>query len=373
MHEPPQNLDPARQKTDSGLHVERERSDAEHARVRTSSAGEADDRIRICRARNAALLRALRKLSDQHLGSARTPAERDAVARKRRADDRQEAEQEAAEDESIEREQGLRERSLAALVEAERAETNRLLMLERLRADELIEGRDEFLGIVAHDLRNLLGSITTYADLIKIGSDQSAEAAHRIQGIAKEMAVLVSDLLDVSAIAAGALRTELAEHDAAALARETVQTFGPLAAKKGVALTADTDPGLPRGVFDPARILQVLGNLLTNSIRHTQAGGRIEVGVTCDGEWFRLSVNDTGSGIPASRLKAIFGRFNQTPESGHHGLGLYIARGIVKAHGGKIWAESDAAGTTVSFTLPVRPELMEKDPEPEGPLPGRRG
>ena len=114
--------------------------------------------------------------------------------------------------------------------------------------------------------------------------------------------------------------------------------------------------------FDYQRILQVLGNLLTNALRFTPQGGRISVqaerrqGENRVGEtWF--SVSDTGPGIAANRLEAIFERYTQGPQADRKGLGLglYIARRIVEAHGGRIWAESSRAGSTFKFTLPDHP------------------
>ena len=139
--------------------------------------------------------------------------------------------------------------------------------------------------------------------------------------------------------------------------RDTVETFQAVAAARGVAIESEIADELPVARFDSDRILQVLQNLVSNAIRFTPSGGTIAIRVHRDGDDLSFSVEDTGAGIAPEDIESIFGRFQQA-QRGHRagpglGLGLYIARCIVEAHAGKIWAESQVGvGSTFRFTLP---------------------
>jgi signal transduction histidine kinase len=138
---------------------------------------------------------------------------------------------------------------------------------------------------------------------------------------------------------------------------DIVESFTPIASAKGIALKMKlVDDSLPAR-FDHQRIQQVLGNLITNALKYTSEGGTVVVCAERRGEDVRLVVEDSGVGIAADRLTTIFERFSQGGRSDRKGLGLglYIARRIVEAHGGKIWAESEIGrGSTFYFTLPGR-------------------
>jgi signal transduction histidine kinase len=166
---------------------------------------------------------------------------------------------------------------------------------------------------------------------------------------------LVNDLLDVACIHAGKLAVVPEEVEVTKLVRETVEAFGPVAAAKGV--TLDTElPELPfRANLDEGRILQVLANLVSNAIKFTPANGR--VAIRCrpsDGE-IHFSISDTGIGISKDDLPGVFERFRQVRKDRRGlGIGLHIAKGIIEAHGGRMWAESDlASGSTFHFALPL--------------------
>ena len=181
----------------------------------------------------------------------------------------------------------------------------------------------------------------------------------RIQRYAARMNRLIGDLLDVASLDAGQLAVTPARGDATDVIAEAVETFRAAASAKGIALeTAISGQPLPWNV-DSARMLQVLANLLTNAIKFTPRGGAIRVhGERRKGE-VRLSVTDTGVGIPKHSLERIFERFWQVGVNDKRGLGLglYISRSIVKAHGGRIWAESaDGAGSTFFVTIPTPPD-----------------
>ncbi|MBM2831200.1 MAG: hypothetical protein HW414_252 [Dehalococcoidia bacterium] len=171
---------------------------------------------------------------------------------------------------------------------------------------------------------------------------------------------LTSDLRQLSLAEAGHLKLNRSPTDLTSLVQHAVEAMQPSARTAGLSLTLSLQTGLPRTVADPDRIAQVVHNLLTNAIRYTSEGGRILVSVEMKGrDLLQVSVSDTGSGILPEDLPRIFDRFyradhSRTKATGGAGLGLAIAREIVNAHGGRIWAESQPArGSTFFFTLPV--------------------
>jgi len=146
--------------------------------------------------------------------------------------------------------------------------------------------------------------------------------------------------------------------DAAALIAEAVDTFQASASAQGISLQTEIVEGPLLAEFDHDRMLQVLANIIANAIKFTSQGGSIQVHGECTGDELRFSISDTGSGIPGTMLEAIFDRFWQVGKDDRRGvgLGLYISRCIVEAHGGKIWAESTLGeGSRLCFTLPALP------------------
>ncbi len=233
------------------------------------------------------------------------------------------------------------------------------------RAEAAVEARDDFLSIVTHDIRGPLTAAGVGATTIDLLAPQGAEgeplrqAAGRIQRACASINALVNDLLDGASIQAGKLSLSLEQLDATTLVGEAVEMFRPVAAEQSVALSGDV---LTRANVqgDRNRLAQVFSNLISNAMRFTAAGGAIRVQASSPAQSARdeicFSVSDTGSGIPADLLGRVFDRFFQGAPHGRAGagLGLYIARGIVEAHGGRIWVESDVGrGTTVFFALPV--------------------
>jgi len=250
--------------------------------------------------------------------------------------------------------------TLATLLVHERAATDAYLLTERDRADDAVAHRDDFLGMVAHDVRNLLNGVVFSLGLLRAGDDEAkphvAAAADRIQRYVARMNRLIDDLVDVTSIDAGKLALVPVEEDAASLVTEAIDTFQPAAREKGVSLSAEVPAGPLRGPFDHDRLLQVFANLIANAIKFTPAGGHITVRVDAPRGLIRFCVSDTGVGIPESMLEAIFERFWQVGKNDRRGmgLGLYISKSIVDAHRGRIWAESEPGqGTRMYFTVPV--------------------
>ena len=140
-----------------------------------------------------------------------------------------------------------------------------------------------------------------------------------------------------------------------------VEHMRTLAEEEGIVVEVKKGQDGAEAWVDPARVYQVLLNLVNNAIKFTPSGGRVTVGIAGDGDEVRVSVADTGPGIPAGELERIFEKFHQLGESASSyrgaGIGLSIARRLVEMHGGRIWAESeDGEGSTFLFTLPVREE-----------------
>jgi len=243
------------------------------------------------------------------------------------------------------------------------------LYLEAQRATQL---RDEILGIVAHDLRNPLSIILMETQMLAAAvggrERQAKRPEQQIQRAAMRMNRLIQDLLDVTRLEAGRLALECSRISAAAIAAEAAETQKALAQSNAVDLRVELPPQLPDIDADRDRLLQVFENLIGNAIKFTPAGGQVIVGGTSDGRSVRYYVRDTGSGIAVEDQPHVFDRFWQaraTKRAGA-GLGLRIVKGIVEAHGGRVWVESTPGrGSTFYFEIPVRPS--------EERLPSRRG
>jgi PAS domain S-box-containing protein len=245
----------------------------------------------------------------------------------------------------------------------------------RQRAEDLlhqaIEARDDMMGIVSHDLRNPANAVKMLARSILEDESRerlSGDMLERIVVIrqaAEQMDALIEDLLDMTRMERGRLVVSAKEVEIGPLLARSVEALRPLAEAGGVALDAELPASLPTLRIDPDRVLQLISNVLGNAIKFTPAGGIVTLSarVLADDDALEIAVVDTGEGIPAAQLRHVFDRFFQATRSGRAarhgaGLGLPIARGIVEAHGGRIWIESTTGaggggGTTVRFTLPL--------------------
>jgi len=233
-------------------------------------------------------------------------------------------------------------------------------MAEALERDE--QARRNLLADVAHELRTPLAVIEGTADAILDGIFEPTP--ERIQAIKEEAALLaqtVADLRDLSLAEAGHLTLERVPTDPADLATRAARGAEAVAGPRGIALDLEVEPDLPTVLVDPSRVHQVLSNLLANAVRHTSSGGRVALGVRRHAEppGVLFAVADTGEGIPPEDLPHVFERFyrvdrSRSRRSGGSGLGLSIARQLVEAHGGHIWADSQPGqGSRFSFVLPI--------------------
>ena len=256
--------------------------------------------------------------------------------------------------------------SLADLAAAVSTEIElRMDIAERRRVERELQQavglRDQVLAVVSHDLRNPVHTIGLSVGLLLddyLAATDVSELRAQIGVIgraAERMGHMIGDLLDAASIASGALSVQPRPTGAAALLAGVYESFAPLAAERELQLTCvPCDPDL-RIQADPDRVFQVLSNLLGNAAKFTPSGGRIEVAAEADGAQVRFSVADTGRGIAPDHLPHIFEPFWQAHRAGREGvgLGLGIAHGIVAAHGGTIWAESNpGAGSVFRFTIP---------------------
>jgi len=185
---------------------------------------------------------------------------------------------------------------------------------------------------------------------------ERAELLRTIRESAEWANRLIQDLLDVASIERGQLSLQLQEQDPARMVLQALHMFEVEAQQHGITLTASVPTNLSLVMADNVRIIQVLGNLLRNAVKFTPRDGRIVVSVEERDGKLIFSVRDTGAGIASEHLDRIFDRYWQSADGSRArgtGLGLSIAKGIVDAHGGKIWVESRVGeGSTFSFSVP---------------------
>jgi histidine kinase len=220
--------------------------------------------------------------------------------------------------------------------------------------------RRELIGDVAHELRTPLASIKgSMEGLIDGVLPAEAPTFQQIYREADRLQHLVADLQELSRVEAGAFELNLRRVAVADLVQATLARLGRQFEEKGVALESDIPAGLPPVRADEDRAGQVLLNLVGNALQYTPAGGRVWVSARRQGTEVHIQVSDTGIGIPPEHLPLVFTRFYRVDKSraragGGSGIGLTIARHLVEAHGGRIWAESPGPGqgSTFTFTLP---------------------
>lgn len=237
-----------------------------------------------------------------------------------------------------------------------------LVLRDITRFRKLEQMRTEFVSNVTHELSTPLTSIRGFAETLLEGALEDPDASRHFLAIIKReserLGRLIADILDLSRIESGKWKMMKQPLSLRALADDTVGRLEGKAAELGVQLTVAIPPDLPPVMGDPDRLAQVLLNLADNALKYTARGGAVTVGAADSAAEVRVSVADTGTGIPKADLPRIFERFYRVDKArarttGGTGLGLSIAKHIVDAHGGRIWVESEVGvGTTFSFTLP---------------------
>ena len=229
--------------------------------------------------------------------------------------------------------------------------------------------KDEFLAVVSHELRTPLNAIVGWVSMLRREMVPPHNRAHALDVIARNAAAqtrLIEDLLDVSRAVGGRLSLEIGELDVEATLRAAVDSVKPAAERHGLRLECRFDPGLGTIKGDPARLQQVVLNVLSNGIKFTPAGGTVTISATRERDRVVIRITDTGVGISRSFLPHVFDRFRQEDTSttrAHSGIGvgLAIARHIVELHAGKIEVSSDGEGrgTTCTIVLPGSRQLAE--------------
>ncbi len=225
--------------------------------------------------------------------------------------------------------------------------------------------REEIVAVVSHDLRNPLGTILNVSNiLLESGPGQDIKrSAEMIQRNARRMNTLINDLLDWERIRSGTIRMDCQLSDLRSLISEVVEMMQAQADKKSISLRNTLTTPL-YALYDQQRIHQVLSNLISNAVKFTPPGGEIEIGATRRTTELQLHVKDSGVGIPPENILHVFDRYWQASIGDRRGLGLGlpIARGIVDAHGGKLWVESEPGkGSNFIFTLPAPEALVDVD------------
>ena len=357
------SLQPERSQTDRSLRVERTKTDRALSEKRAMLEESADELVETAREKADAVLDKARDKADTVLATAEPTVARIAVAKERKQASLILQAERAAADADLHEGREEQAAALGALLPLEREKTDRFLLTERTRSDDALAQRDDFLGMVSHDLRNLLHGIVLNATLLADKASASEEGrrtldgAQRIQRYVARMNRLIGDLVDVVAIDAGRLSIQPEAGDAAELLTETVSAYMHASSEKQMSMHTEVIEPPLRSDFDHERMLQVLGNLLSNAIKFTPAGGAIAIRAECVESFLQLTVSDNGAGIAADRLEAVFERFWQVGKNDRRGmgLGLYISKCIVEAHGGTIWAESKPGeGSVFRLRIPRR-------------------
>ena len=343
---------PQRSSTDDSLRKERAKSDDEVERRSNRAANMADAVVERARDDADEVLRVARGVEQTSPSQAQARGVADATVRQQRA----------IADELLADERRERTRALAALFALERELTDQHLLAERTRADVAVKNRDDFLGMVAHDLRGLMGEIAMRAALVVrgSGSDESGGRMRSLgEGIQRStagMKRLVGDLLDVAAIEAGRLHVQATADDLARVLRDAAESFRAAAATKGIRLDLDEAAGPVFALFDHDRVIQVLGNLVGNAIKFTPRGGRITLAQRESGErgsrsasripeWgFRRDELSTSSSDTRSSRRRI---------AVASGSACTSRAASSKRSVGRIWATSVVGtGSRFTFTLP---------------------
>jgi signal transduction histidine kinase len=244
----------------------------------------------------------------------------------------------------------------------------RQLHKKNAQLQRLNEEKNQFLGMAAHDLRKPIGLVIAYSDFLM---EEAAQILNReqigflnaISSSCLFMKQLVDDFLDVSAIEAGKLELDLQTTAIDTVLAESLRLVNLAAAKKGIELQVNVEENIPRITMDAHKIEQVITNLVSNAIEHSDSADRVVINLSSNDESILFSVQDSGPGIAPEEIANLFKPFEKagtkkTTGEKSTGLGMLISRKIIEAHGGEIRIESKLGkGTTIHFNLPFKGEL----------------
>jgi signal transduction histidine kinase len=278
--------------------------------------------------------------------------------------------------ESIDQSLTLAVRSYAAQVDRDRGALLADEQASRREAESANRAKDVFLATLSHEMRTPLNAIVGWLSILR---NEHAETRHFQEGLdviernTKAQVQLIDDLLDVSRIVSGKLRVNIQPCELTDVINVAVNVMRPAADARGITLHVQLSPSARVAWCDSARIQQVVWNLVSNAVKFTPKGGRVDVTLTREQSSFQIQVKDNGQGISADLLPHVFDRFRQADSSTRRrfaglGLGLSIVKYIVEAHGGAIEADSPGEGKGSVFTvrLPIRAvRIGEEDEERE--------
>jgi signal transduction histidine kinase len=246
-----------------------------------------------------------------------------------------------------------------ACLRGERQQTLRDLtraQIARDASEAALTDREELLAVFGHDMRSLMSVLSVNAEMAASESPSGAEGLESFQRTVRQMDRLISNVLDLARLRAGKFHVVLDKLNASELVGEAVGVFRPLASARSLSLESRLpESDLPVHV-DPDRIFQVLSNLFSNAIKVTPRGGQISVSAEKRDRQVQIAVQDTGRGIAEADLQRLFNPYCQLGRGDRQGLGLglFISKSIVQAHGGEIWVESRlGSGSTFFFTVPA--------------------
>jgi two-component system sensor histidine kinase/response regulator len=243
-----------------------------------------------------------------------------------------------------------------------RVRTHLELKLARERLREMNDEKNEFMGIAAHDLRNPLSAIKGYSEMViedaqDLKHRDLEEHGRKILEASSRMAEMVQNLLDANRIERGEMQVNPVSSDLASLVASVTETQRPRAAAKQQTIRLENTAGPANALIDPAVMVQVLENLISNAVKYSPPGKNIWVSLTADPDGMRCEVRDEGPGLNAEDQKKLFGKFarlSAKPTGGEHatGLGLSIVKRMVEAMHGRVWCESEP-GNGASFNVEV--------------------
>jgi signal transduction histidine kinase len=253
-----------------------------------------------------------------------------------------------------------------ACLTGERGEVDEALncLLDLLKDEELalaasendVAVRESLIHTFSHELRTLLNAMTVNTSVfLKRDGKTREKTGENIRLTVQRMERLLTNMIELARLNRGKLNIVPRPHDAGALVEEAVETFSPLARSRSVSLSLKVEGAPLAASIDHDRVFQVLANLLTNAIDFTEEDGKVTVKAARSGNLVQVTVADTGPGIEEKELPGVFERYRQLDRRNPRGLGLglYISKSIVDAHGGEIWAASrPGAGSTFYFTVP---------------------
>ena len=381
-------VESVREKTNTSLANERTKTDKSLAREQDVAEGSADRLLKTTRIqadeeqtlerkeRDATKMEARQTSTTPDIKSERRLDDLNLELERKQSDEAQEQER-AESDAAVTKERKRLKLAAEAMLSHERRTTDADLLGERNQIDNKVELADASLelemsahdqtkammAIVSHDLRNPLGAIVMGSELLqsaivteKIGSEKILQLLGIIRRNAASMDRLITDLLDVERMSAGKLTIQTSNEAVNGLFKECDDIFGILADGKSIKFTTQIANGPLSAKMDHDRILQVLSNLVGNALKHTASGGSISLKAVRVDDQIKISVTDTGTGIPKDEQVRIFDKFSQLKKRDRQGLGLglHVSKWIVEAHGGTLSVESEPGrGSTFTFTVPA--------------------